>query len=327
MSMASMIRPLTHHLKSKLWKITTSYLRPYSNESLTTVPETPENSVSSEVSNSKTSQKLPQIIANLSNRVPDLLLGVRTTDGVSTKHVPWHNVIREMKLHTPEWSGEVRSVTYSADGRLVTVAYRLTLYGTDGEIQKLDTCFRGYSKQIYREARGSSSINDADPIDPVRKAEALAIRAAYEQLELTLQQEIEGGGDVPTSGISRPLAEVLKELSKRVPDSLIKVRMEDGFAVRYVPWHIVNRIMNLHAPEWSGEVRSVTYSADGKSVSVIYRVTLYGTDAEIHRESSGSCNLNDTGFGDPVQKAEAMAFRRACARLGLGLHLYHEDML
>lgn len=34
--------------------------------------------------------------------------------------------------------------------------------------------------------------------------------------------------------------------------------------------------------EWSGEVRSITYSADGKSVSVVYRVTLYGTDAEVN---------------------------------------------
>lgn len=33
--------------------------------------------------------------------------------------------------------------------------------------------------------------------------------------------------------------------------------------------------------EWSGEVRSITYSADAKSVSVVYRVTLYGTDAEV----------------------------------------------
>ncbi|KAK9167812.1 hypothetical protein Scep_003003 [Stephania cephalantha] len=116
--------------------------------------------------------------------------------------------------------------------------------------------------------------------------------------------------DVPTSGISRPLSEILKELSRKVPDS-----------------HIVNRIMNLHAPEWSGEVRSITYSPDGKSVSVVYRVTLYGTDAEIYRESSGTASVNDTNFGDPVQKAEAMAFRRACARLGLGLHLYHDDIL
>lgn len=33
--------------------------------------------------------------------------------------------------------------------------------------------------------------------------------------------------------------------------------------------------------EWSGEVRSITYSSDGKSVSVVYRVTIYGTDAEV----------------------------------------------
>ncbi|XP_077249677.1 cobalt ion binding protein isoform X2 [Tasmannia lanceolata] len=132
---------------------------------------------------------------------------------------------------------------------------------------------------------------------------------------------------IPTSGISRPLSEILKELNRKVPDSFIRTRMEDGFSIKYVPWHIVNRIMNLHAPEWSGEVRSVTYSADGKSVSVVYRVTLYGTDAEIYRESTGTASVEDTNFGDPVQKAEAMAFRRACARLGLGLHLYHEDMV
>ncbi|XP_043720581.1 DNA repair RAD52-like protein 1, mitochondrial [Telopea speciosissima] len=132
--------------------------------------------------------------------------------------------------------------------------------------------------------------------------------------------------DVLTSGISRPLSEILRELNKRVPDSLIRVRTEDGFAVKYVPWHVVNRIMNLHAPEWSGEVRSITYSADGKSVSVVYRVTLYGTDAEIYRESTGTASVDDTSYGDPVQKAEGMAFRRACARLGLGLHLYHEEL-
>nr|CAN77692.1 hypothetical protein VITISV_030205 [Vitis vinifera] len=159
---------------------------------------------------------------------------------------------------------------------------------------------------------------------------------------------------VPTSGISRPLSEILKELSKKVPDTLVKVRTEDGFSIKYIPWHIVNRIMNLHAPEWSGEVRSITYSADGKSVSVVYRVTLYGTDAEIfiglllksrwnnndikvfmilegvfkrttqvvhlarlaslfqmYRESTGTALVEDTGYGDPVQKAEAMAFQ-AC---------------
>ncbi|XP_071711984.1 DNA repair RAD52-like protein 1, mitochondrial [Rutidosis leptorrhynchoides] len=133
--------------------------------------------------------------------------------------------------------------------------------------------------------------------------------------------------DVLTSGISRPISEILKELNKKVPDSLIRARTEaNGFSLKYIPWHIVNRIMNLHAPEWSGEVRNIVYSADGKSVSVTYRVTIYGTDAEIFRESTGTASVDDVGYGDPVQKAESMAFRRACARFGLGLHLYHEEL-
>ncbi|XP_054795349.1 DNA repair RAD52-like protein 1, mitochondrial [Prosopis cineraria] len=136
----------------------------------------------------------------------------------------------------------------------------------------------------------------------------------------------DNGDVVPTSGISRPLSEILKELNKKVPDSLIKTRVEkDGFPIKYIPWHVVNRIMNLHAAEWSGEVRNISYGADGKTVSVVYRVTLYGTDAEIYRESTGTAELDDTSYGDPLQKAEAMAFRRACARFGLGLYLYHED--
>ncbi|XP_047172599.1 DNA repair RAD52-like protein 1, mitochondrial [Vigna umbellata] len=148
----------------------------------------------------------------------------------------------------------------------------------------------------------------------------LSYRAASESGKMEEEEE------APSSGISRPLSEILKELNKKVPDSLVKTRYEkDGFPIRYIPWHTVNRILNLHVPEWSGEVRNITYSADAKSVSVVYRVTLYGTDAEIFRESTGTASLDDTSYGDPVQKAEAMAFRRACARLGLGLHLYHED--
>ena len=47
------------------------------------------------------------------------------------------------------------------------------------------------------------------------------------------------GGELtaPTEGIGKPLAEVLKELGKRVPDSLVKTRVENhGFAIKYIPW-------------------------------------------------------------------------------------------
>ncbi len=41
---------------------------------------------------------------------------------------------------------------------------------------------------------------------------------------------------VASSGISRPLSEILKELNKRVPDSLVKLRSEHDFSIKYIPW-------------------------------------------------------------------------------------------
>lgn len=41
---------------------------------------------------------------------------------------------------------------------------------------------------------------------------------------------------VPTSGISRPLSEILKELNKKVPDTLVSQRVDNGFSIKYVPW-------------------------------------------------------------------------------------------
>ncbi|KAJ8761484.1 hypothetical protein K2173_001617 [Erythroxylum novogranatense] len=117
---------------------------------------------------------------------------------------------------------------------------------------------------------------------------------------------------------SRPsCSQILKELNKKVPDSLIRQRVEDGFRVRYVPWHLVNRIMNLHAPEWSGEVPNITYSPDNKSVCVVYRVTLYGTDAEVSSNSSlhhDNVNLRELGFQSTIFPN---LHRRANNKLGL----------
>ncbi|KAK8624507.1 hypothetical protein V6N13_065848 [Hibiscus sabdariffa] len=69
---------------------------------------------------------------------------------------------------------------------------------------------------------------------------------------------------IPTAGISRPLSDILKELNKKVPDSLVKLRNEDGFTMKYIPWHIVNRIMNLHAPGKSFQFQSLEVKVKGR---------------------------------------------------------------
>ena len=40
-----------------------------------------------------------------------------------------------------------------------------------------------------------------------------------------------------SSGISRPLSEILKQINKKVPDTLVKSRHENGFTSKYIPWY------------------------------------------------------------------------------------------
>ncbi|KAJ7529029.1 hypothetical protein O6H91_15G031200 [Diphasiastrum complanatum] len=129
-----------------------------------------------------------------------------------------------------------------------------------------------------------------------------------------------------SSFITRPLAEILRDMNKRVPDKVISERVdEDGTLLKFIPWYHANRMLSFYAPGWSGELRSISFSPDSKKVSVVYRVTLRGSDGEAYREASGTALLDDIQGGDPVQKAEGIAFSRACARFGLGLYLYHAD--
>ncbi|KAL5998521.1 hypothetical protein ACLOJK_009464 [Asimina triloba] len=124
------------------------------------------------------------------------------------------------------------------------------------------------------------------------------------------------------SSMIRPLNEILRDLNKRIPDKIIKP------GTNVIPWYHANRMLSFYAPAihgWCGEIRDVIFSDNG-SVTVVYRVTIRGTDGEAHRECTGTVSSDD-GHPDPVAAAEEIAFCRACARFGLGLYLYHEDEL
>ncbi|CAI0381427.1 unnamed protein product [Linum tenue] len=129
-----------------------------------------------------------------------------------------------------------------------------------------------------------------------------------------------------SSCITRPLAEILRDLNKRIPDNIIKPSQPSTS----IPWYWVfpkyhaNRMLSFYAPGWCGEIRDVIFSDNG-SVTVVYRVTIRGSDGEAHRESSGTVSPIEGDTADPVAAAEEIAFCRACARFGLGLYLYHEE--
>ncbi|CAL4920149.1 unnamed protein product [Urochloa decumbens] len=169
--------------------------------------------------------------------------------------------------------------------------------------------------------------------------------------------------DAAPSGITRPLVEILRDLNKRVPDTIVRPASRRASASdAVIPWYHANRMLSFYAPAlcstepvsrlttsdalvvlhlpivclfkftlgyplrsgWCGEVRDVIYTDNGK-VTVIYRVTVRGTDGEVYREAAGTASLKDARFDDPVAAAEEAAFCKACARFGFGLYLYDED--
>ncbi|CAN4107000.1 unnamed protein product [Withania somnifera] len=124
-----------------------------------------------------------------------------------------------------------------------------------------------------------------------------------------------------SSCITRPLAEILRDLNKRIPDNIIKLKNDDDHST-FIAWYHSNRMLSFYAPGWCGEVRDVIFSDNG-SVTVVYRVTIRGSDGEAHRESTGTVSPGNDHNTDLVAAAEEVAFCRACARFGLGLYLYH----
>ncbi|AED95582.1 unnamed protein product [Arabidopsis thaliana] len=129
-----------------------------------------------------------------------------------------------------------------------------------------------------------------------------------------------------SSSITRPLIEILRDLNKKIPDNIVKSHDPPSTSAAtsgFIPWYHANRMLSFYAPGWCGEVRDVIFSENG-NVTVVYRLTIRGSDGEAHRESTGTVTTTDDHIEDPVTAAEEIAFCRACARFGLGLYLYHE---
>ena len=70
----------------------------------------------------------------------------------------------------------------------------------------------------------------------------------------------------------------------------------------------------------SGKARDRTLTADRIMITV--RITIHAQEGLFFMDGTGIEDLTVKGYGDEQSNAESMAFRRACARFGLGLDLY-----
>ena len=117
----------------------------------------------------------------------------------------------------------------------------------------------------------------------------------------------------------RPIIEILTDLRKPISPRFIKTKSINGRKIKFVSWYELNRLMDYFAP---GFEFSATTSFDGTKVCVVGQLTIKASEGDFTRSATGNENSNLEAYGDPYSNAEAQAFRRCCARWGLGLHLW-----
>ena len=120
------------------------------------------------------------------------------------------------------------------------------------------------------------------------------------------------------------LANILENLRKPIPKRFLKTKTLQGKQIPYCPGYRVNKILDFYtAGRWHYEVSNKLNTTSHILVTV--RIMIVATDASVYREGTGIEALDKQAYGDPQSNAESMAFRRAAARFGLGLHLYEKE--
>jgi len=117
----------------------------------------------------------------------------------------------------------------------------------------------------------------------------------------------------------------MENLQKPIPGRLLENKPATGGRnaqqLTYCPWHRVQRILNHYT---SGFVSYEVVERDvtTQHMMMTVRITIHAAEGDFTRDGTGLEPIDTSSYGDPQSNAESMAFRRAAARFGLGLHLY-----
>jgi hypothetical protein len=141
----------------------------------------------------------------------------------------------------------------------------------------------------------------------------------------------------PTSPGEWGIGEIIKALSRPLPDSMLDTRKQGGKQIPYIAWHTANKILDKYAPGWNWSIQKIETTSD--RIFVVGRLSIPTAEGLVYREATGTellkeeyfdkeegyRKIRELAYGDPTSNAESMAFRRAAARFGLGLYLYDKD--
>jgi rubrerythrin len=115
---------------------------------------------------------------------------------------------------------------------------------------------------------------------------------------------------------------ISEDLHAKVPSRLVEQKRRGGNEIDFIPWYRVQQLLQYYTNGfWHYKVVDREIIKDRICLTV--EITIEAAEGEYTRMATGSETLDTDSYGDFQSNAESMAFRRAAARFGLGLHLYN----
>lgn len=172
---------------------------------------------------------------------------------------------------------------------------------------------------------------DCDPLAETRQICAHVIAASL--YELLREEKKEPRATITTTmapyALRQPFAlplrsihAIITDLSRPFPECVATKTLK-GQSISFLHWQTVARILDTYAPGWEGTVARVDQV--GSKVAITYRLSIPTQEGLIHREATGQEDEAVDSYGDSTSNAEAMAFKRAAAKFGVGTWLYDKD--
>ena len=119
----------------------------------------------------------------------------------------------------------------------------------------------------------------------------------------------------------RPWAKIREALQKPVPPRHIESKTLKGNRIDFVPWYRLQKILDHYTGGWWEYVIEEGHQEGGQHVTTV-TISVIAAERTVSRQGRGYEESSTDSFGDPYSNAESQAFRRACARFGLGLDLW-----
>lgn len=119
--------------------------------------------------------------------------------------------------------------------------------------------------------------------------------------------------------VGRPMNEIIRDLSKPIPQKYLRERKQGGNVLTYIPWYNATKLLDYYAPGWSYAVE-VLHVAN--NVVIVATISIIAKEGVVTRQATGVEEDDAKGYGDPFSNASSMALRRAAAHFGLGRYLY-----